>query len=139
MSSQIERIKSILDAQKSISTNVEILESIINDSSQLFPFDINEDFKKKIEELKKNKIIYTSSNNNKSLNEFEMIPGSGSHGIYSVNSNENNNSDQSSSTNQKEITKIINIVQELKTSGEREEIFESIISWLNEKIINKKI
>ena len=68
-----------------------------------------------------------------------MIPGSGSHGIYSVNSNENNNSDQSSSTNQKEITKIINIVQELKTSGEREEIFESIISWLNEEIINKKI
>ena len=139
MSSQIERIKSILDDQKSISTNVEILESIINDSSQLFPFDINEDFKKKIEELKKNKIIYTSSNNNKPLNEFEMIPGSGSHGIYSVNSNENNNSDQSSSTNQKEITKIINIVQELKTSGEREEIFDSIISWLNEKIINKKI
>ena len=138
MSSQIERIKSILKDQ-SISTNVEILESIINDSSQLFPFDINEDFKKKIEELKKNKIIYTSSNNNKPLNEFEMIPGSGSHGIYSVNSNENNNSDQSSSTNQKEITKIINIVQELKTSGEREEIFESIISWLNEKIINKKI
>lgn len=131
MSSQIERIKSILKDQ-SISTNVEILESIINDSSQLFPFDINEDFKKKIEELKKNKIIYTSSNNNKPLNEFEMIPGSGSHGIYSVNSNENNNSDQSSSTNQKEITKIINIVQELKTSGEREEIFESIISWLNE-------
>ena len=138
MSSQIERIKSILDAQN-ISTNVEILESIINDSSQLFPFDINEDFKKKIEELKKNKIIYTSSNNNKPLNEFEMIPGSGSHGIYSVNSNENNNSDQSSSTNQKEITKIINIVQELKTSGEREEIFESIISWLNEEKINKKI
>ena len=138
MSSQFERIKSILDDQ-SISTNVEILESIINDSSQLFPFDINEDFKKKIEELKKNKIIYISSNNNKSLNEFEMIPGSGSHGIYSVNSNENNNSDQSSSTNQKEITKIINIVQELKTSGEREEIFESIISWLNKKIINKKI
>jgi len=138
MSSQIERIKSILKDQ-SISTNVEILESIINDSSQLFPFDINEDFKKKIEELKKNKIIYTSSNNNKPLNEFEMIPGSGSHGIYSVNSNENNNSDQSSSTNQKEITKIINIVQELKTSGEREEIFESIISWLNEKIINKNI
>ena len=138
MSSQIERIKSILKTQ-SISTNVEILESIINDSSQLFPFDINEDFKKKIEELKKNKIIYTSSNNNKPLNEFEMIPGSGSHGIYSVNSNENNNSDQSSSTNQKEITKIINIVQELKTSGEREEIFESIISWLNEEIIDKKI
>jgi len=138
MSSQIERIKSILKDQ-SISTNVEILESIINDSSQLFPFDINEDFKKKIEELKKNKIIYTSSNNNKPLNEFEMIPGSGSHGIYSVNSNENNNSDQSSSTNQKEITKIINIVQELKTSGEREEIFESIISWLNEEKINKKI
>ena len=138
MSSQIERIKSILKDQ-SISTNVEILESIINDSSQLFPFDINEDFKKKIEELKKNKIIYTSSNNNKPLNEFEMVPGSGSHGIYSVNSNENNNSDQSSSTNQKEITKIINIVQELKTSGEREEIFESIISWLNEEKINKKI
>ena len=138
MSSQIERIKSILKDQ-SISTNVEILESIINDSSQLFPFDINEDFKKKIEELKKNKIIYTSSNNNKPLNEFEMIPGSGSHGIYSVNSNENNNSDQSSSTNQKEITKIINIVQELKTSGEREEIFDSIISWLNEEKINKKI
>ena len=138
MSSQIERIKSILKDQ-SISTNVEILESIINDSSQLFPFDINEDFKKKIEELKKNKIIYTSSNNNKPLNEFEMIPGSGSHGIYSVNSNENNNCEQSSSTNQKEITKIINIVQELKTSGEREEIFESIISWLNEEKINKKI
>ena len=50
MSSQIERIKSILKTQ-SISTNVEILESIINDSSQLFPFDINEDFKKKIEEF----------------------------------------------------------------------------------------
>ena len=138
MSSQIERIRKILE-QLNISTNLEILESIINDSSQLFPFDINEDFKKKIEELKKNKIIYTSSNNNKPLNEFEMIPGSGSHGIYSVNSNENNNSDQSSSTNQKEITKIINIVQELKTSGEREEIFDSIISWLNEEIINKKI
>ena len=139
MSSQIERIKSILKDQ-SISTNVEILESIINDSSQLFPFDINEDFKKKIEELKKNKIIYTSSNNNKPLNEFEMIPGSGSHGIYSVNSNENNNSDQpSSSTNQKEITKVINILQESKTSNEREEIFEDIISWLNDKKIDKKI
>ena len=137
MSSQFERITKILDIQ-SISTNVEILESIINDSSQLFPIDISEDFKKKIEDLK-NKIIYTSSNN-KSLNEFEMVPGSGSHGIYSINSNGNNNSDQpSSSTNQKEITKVINILQESKTSNEREEIFEDIISWLNDKKIDKKI
>ena len=137
MSSQFERITKILDTQ-STPTNVEILESIINDSFQLFPIDISEDFKKKIEDLK-NKIIYTSSNN-KSLNEFEMVPGSGSHGIYSINSNGNNNSDQpSSSTNQKEITKVINILQESKTSGEREEIFDSIISWLNEEIINKKI
>ena len=57
-----------------------------------------------------------------------------------VYKNGNNKSDQpSSSTNQKEITKVINILQESKTSDEREEIFEDIISWLNDKKIDKKI